>query len=168
MKIILIGSIVLVVIILMLNGQTVRSDDELAMKNTAAPAENLITGGQPTAADLAKLKARGVTTVISLRKLTESNGFDQAGELEKLGMTYIQIPISGAGDLTKENAKKLDEALNNIEGSALVHCASSNRVGALLALREFHFKGKSAEDAMALGKSAGMKSLTKAVAAKVK
>lgn len=162
MKLIIIGALVLVVI-LVISNQVFGKQDGLNMKNQKHPAENLMTGGQPSLADLAELKARGVTTVINLRGLSENLGFDEAEELKRLGMTYVQIPMSSAADLTADNATKLDEALKNIDGTALVHCASGNRVGALFALREFQINGKTAEEAMAFGTSAGMTGLAPAV-----
>jgi uncharacterized protein (TIGR01244 family) len=162
MKLIIIGAIILVALILVGN-KVFGKQDGLNMQNQAHPTENLMTGGQPSLGDLAELKARGITTVINLRGLSENSGYDEAEELKKLGMTYIQIPMDSAADLTNENVVKLDEALKNINGTALVHCASGNRVGALLALREFQINGKTAEEAMAFGKSAGMTKLAPAV-----
>ncbi len=158
MKLVILGAIILVVILLVNSGAFFKING-LNMRHQAHPTETLMTGGQPSLADLAVLKERGITTVINLRGLDEKLGFDEAAELEKLGMSYVQIPMSSAKDLTKENAIKLDAALKDIKGTALVHCASSNRVGALFALREFQINGKSAEEAMAFGKTAGMKSL---------
>lgn len=123
----------------------------------AAPA--LRTGGQPTEAQLRALAAEGVRTVIDLRGENESRGMDEAAVVQGLGMTYVTIPISGAGDLTVERAKALDAALDAAEGPVLVHCASGNRVGALLALEAFHADGASAEQALRIGDEAGLSSL---------
>ena len=162
MKLVILGASILIVI-LMVNSRAVFSQDGLNMRNQAHPTDTLMTGGQPSLADLAVLKERGITTVINLRGLGENLGYDEAAELEKLGISYVQIPMSSAADLTKENASKLDAALKDIKGTALVHCASGNRVGALLALREFQINGKSAEEAMAFGTKSGMTRLAPAV-----
>jgi protein tyrosine phosphatase (PTP) superfamily phosphohydrolase (DUF442 family) len=77
-------------------------------------------------------------------------------------MSYISLPISGASDITYENADALDRILAEIDGQVLVHCASSNRVGALLALRA-RLKGADPEEALALGLDAGLTSLQPAV-----
>jgi hypothetical protein len=45
----------------------------------------------------------------------------------------------------------------------LVHCGSSNRVGALLALRAAWLKGATLEAALAAGRSAGLTGLESAV-----
>jgi uncharacterized protein (TIGR01244 family) len=96
--------------------------------------------------------------VIDLRSLEENRGFDEAATVEGLGMSYISLPVSGAGDVSYQNARALDGILANIDGPVLVHCASSNRVGALLALRA-KLNGADDEDALALGADAGLASL---------
>jgi rhodanese-related sulfurtransferase len=45
------------------------------------------------------------------------------------------------------------------DGKVLLHCASGNRVGAMLALRARWLQGKSADEAMAIGKASGMTGL---------
>lgn len=158
MKYVILGAIILAVIIFV-NKEAIFKVNGLNMRNQAHPTDTLMTGGQPSLADLSVLKERGITTVINLRGLDEKLGFDESAALEKLGMDYVQIPMSSAKDLTKENASKLDAALKDIKGTALVHCASGNRVGALLALREFQINGKNDEEAMAFGTKSGMTKL---------
>lgn len=122
----------------------------------------LVTGSQPSRADLEKLKAAGVTTVINLRGTGEDAGFDEAAAAKALGLHYVAIPIAGGADVTTENAAKLDAAMRKADGKALIHCASGNRAGALLALRAAA-AGQSVDDAVEFGKSAGMTSLEKVV-----
>ena len=45
------------------------------------------------------------------------------------------------------------------DGEVLLHCASGNRVGALLALAAVQVDGASPEAALTLGRAAGLKSL---------
>lgn len=152
-------------VVLLLSAVTLPAHAELPvldMKVANALSPELITGSQPSQADLEKLKAAGVTTVINLRAASESAGFDEAAASAALGLRYVNIPIAGAGDITAENAAKLDAALRDAGGKTLLHCASSNRVGALLALRAAS-AGQSTEEAVAFGKSAGMTSLEQAV-----
>ena len=134
----------------------------LAMKAAHELSPELITGGQPSRADLEKLKAAGVTTIINLRGSGEDAGFDEAAVAGELGLRYLAIPIAGADDVTAANAAKLDSAMRQADGKTLVHCASSNRVGALLALRAAA-SGQSVEEAVEFGKSAGLASLEKVV-----
>ena len=129
-----------------------------------SPWPNLLTAGQPTAEDFQAMSAAGLKHVINLRPTTEDAGFDEAALAAKLGLRYTLIPISGAGDFNEENARKLDAALAITPGQpTLVHCASSNRVGALFALREAWVKGKSNDQALAYGRAAGLTKMEGAV-----
>ncbi len=123
------------------------------------PRAGLHTGGQPSQEDLAQLHAQGVRTVIDLRGAQEDRGYDQAAEARRLGMDYVALPIAGKEDITPANARALHALLQQREGPVLLHCASGNRVGALLALGAAQIDGASTEDALALGREAGLKSL---------
>ena len=133
------------------------------MINAASPAKNLMTGGQPSLDDLKLLAKNGTKVVVNLRTKGEFKRFDEKSEVEKLGMKYVSIEIDGSDGITLEKAKLLDVALNNLEQPALVHCASSNRVGGLLAYRAFKIQNQSALQALTFGKSAGMRSTEKRV-----
>ena len=121
--------------------------------------QELVTGGQPSLKELQLLAKSGVKTVINLRSQNEFDGFDEAAEANKLGLKYINIPVAGASGITMENAKKLDQALAQTDELTFVHCASGNRVGALIALRENLLKGNTIDESIELGKKAGLKSL---------
>ena len=130
-----------------------------------SPAPDLITGGQPTADDFKAMAAAGLKHVINLRPATEDAGFDEAALVSQLGMHYTLIPVAGAGDLTEDNARKLDAAMSATAGQpTLVHCASSNRVGGLLAVRAARVQGKSNEDALAFGRAGGLTKMEPQVA----
>ncbi len=141
------------------NGEFAKFD----MINAAAPSKNLMTGGQPSIADLKLLAADGTKMVVNLRTKGEFNRFDEKAEVEKLGMKYVSIEMDGGDDITLEKAALLDDALNNLEQPVLVHCASSNRVGGLLAYRAFKIQNQPALEALTFGKSAGMRSTEKRV-----
>ena len=123
-----------------------------------APREYLLTSAQPAPGDWSTLAEQGVVAVVNLRPDEEQEGRDERAEVTGAGMAYHQIPISGAGDLTKENASLLWALAGNPEGPVLVHCGSANRAGALLALGAAYEGGMSPVDALAFGKSAGLTS----------
>ena len=120
--------------------------------------QRLITSGQPTIEDLNRLQAEGVTTIISLRTETENSGFDEASEVTSRGMRFISMPISGKTDITSKKAEELNHILEQTDGKVLLHCASGNRVGAMVALIA-NTQGDSPEQALHLGKQAGLGSL---------
>ncbi|TQV84525.1 beta-lactamase hydrolase domain-containing protein [Aliikangiella coralliicola] len=136
---------------------------DISMKNAKIFNGKLITGGQPSAEDLAKLKAMGVNNVINLRTEGEFNQFDESEQTKLLGLNYTSLEISGATGITFENANKLDKILSSHQGMTLIHCASSNRVGALIALRAYGVQHKSLKEAIADGQKAGLKSLKEKV-----
>ncbi len=133
------------------------------MRNTAIPANNLTTGGQPSKSDLAEMAKNGVKVIVNLRTKGEFRKFDEKKLVESLGMKYVSIPIGDEKDFNLNNVKLLDEALAGLKSPVVVHCASSNRVGGLLALRENLIKNSSAEDSIAFGRQSGMGSSEKTV-----
>ena len=140
----------------------------LDLPNERSPQEHRLVSGAIDAEDLGRLRAAGIRHVINLRTLEESKGFDEAQIAAGLGIDYHSIPIKGAESLTQENARKLDELLQQAgEDPTLVHCASGNRVGALIAVREAWIKGQSVDAAVAEGKRWGLTSLESAVRSKL-
>lgn len=125
------------------------------LRNGKAPFDDILTGGQPTPEQFQGLADLGYRTVINMRSTGES-GSTRASTVEALGMTYVALPIAGAQDVSEANARKLASALEANEHPVVVHCASGNRVGALFALKAYYVDGESAEDALAVGKAAGV------------
>ena len=123
--------------------------------NARMPIEGLLTSGQVTEAQYDALTEGGYRHFISLRPESEKGaGWEEA--YAQPG-TFNRIPITGAGDLTRENVEALDKLLDEAGGDpAVLYCASSNRVGALLALRAYWMYGVPAEEAAELGRAAGM------------
>lgn len=132
--------------------------DSAIPDNFNQPAANLITGGQPSQADLKRLKAAGVSKVINLRGPDEAVAFDEQAAAEALGMTYISLPVAGAGDVTVDKARALYQHLQG-DDKILIHCASGNRVGALLAIGAHDINGKAVTESLAFGRAAGLSSL---------
>lgn len=95
------------------------------------PVDGITAAGQPNRPALKVFAAKGYSTVIDLRTKDEDRGFKEAKFVEGLGMDYIAMPIDGSDEINFENARKLDELIKQAEGSVLVHCASSNRVGGI-------------------------------------
>jgi uncharacterized protein (TIGR01244 family) len=134
----------------------------LDLPNEKEPLKGITTSGQPTAEQLATVAAAGYMTVIDLRTPKEDRGMDEEAVVKKLGMTYVSIPIDGAGGVTFANAATLDKLLSTAKEPVLLHCSSGNRAGALLALRAKH-DGADDDDALALGVAAGVTGLKQTV-----
>ena len=120
------------------------------------PRPGLYTAGQPAAGDWSAVAARGVGTVIDLRAPGELKERDEPAEVGAAGMRYLSIPVAGAGGIDDANAQRLRTALEAANGPVLVHCASGNRVGGLLALMQARSGGMTTEQALEFGRKAGM------------
>ncbi len=121
-----------------------------------------VASGQPDEAMLQTIAEAGFSAVVDLRAADEERGFDEQEAIERLGMEYVLLPIASADDITLDKAAVLDQILAQNEGPVLIHCASGNRVGALFALREI-LLGASNDEALAVGKTAGMTRLESVV-----
>lgn len=127
-------------------------------------SDNMLTAGQPDAEQFRAAADAGVQHVINLRPVPEQ-GEDQTSMVEDLGMRYHHLPIASEHDLNPHTVAMLDGLLGEIGDKPTVfHCASGNRVGALLALRAAWHEGKSAEEALEIGRATGMTKLEPAVA----
>jgi len=125
------------------------------------PVAGITPAGQPDAAALEVFAKNGYAAVIDLRTVGEDRGLDEQAVVEGLGMQYVAMPIGYEG-ITFENAEALDKLLAEFDEPVLLHCGSSNRVGALLALRAAS-KGASDAEALEIGKRAGLSSLESSV-----
>ena len=115
----------------------------------------LYSAAQPRPEHWRDVAAAGVTTVINLRPDAELQGRDERAEVAQAGMRYVQIPVAGGQGISAQNADALVQALQQADGPVLVHCASGNRVGALLALGAVR-SGTPVEEAIAYGRAAGL------------
>lgn len=131
--------------------------------------DRLHVSGQPTPEAVARLAEAGISVLIDLRPDAETPGVDKKANATAAGLTYHALPIASPADLTRENVAAFDQLLKqSADKGVLMHCASGNRVGAMLALRAHWIEGKSPEEALAIGKAAGMTSMADAVAEKLK
>jgi len=126
-----------------------------ATKPAAAYIEGVSGARQPDQSALEQIDQAGYVAVIDLRGPEEDRGIDERAAVEALGMSYIALPILGAGDVTYENANELDRLLAQFDKPVLVHCGSGNRAGALLALRA-KLNGADDETALEAGRDTGL------------
>ena len=124
--------------------------EQVVQLGTVSPVDGITAAGQPDA------------TVIDMRAEDEDRGFEEAAFVEELGMHYVAFPIASEDDVSFESARELDELLQQYPGPVLVHCASGNRVGALLALRA-SLNGADEEQALELGRKGGLTRLEELV-----
>jgi len=118
------------------------------------PVDGISTAGQPDERAFRVFADNGYVAVIDLRTPEEDRGMDEPSVIEKLGMHYVNLPIGGE-DITFDKARELESLIDDYDGPVLIHCASANRVGALLALMMVD-DGADDELAIEMGKAAGM------------
>jgi len=139
-------------------------DPLAALPRHVAINEHQHVSGQPSVEAIMKLRSSGISTVIDLRPDQETPDLDEKAVAEQAGLKYRTLPIASPADLTLENVLKFDQLIKDSgQENVLMHCASGNRVGAMLALRARWLQGKSEEEALAIGKAAGMTGMTDAV-----
>ncbi len=114
-----------------------------------------VSSGQPSEENLRTLAEQGYVAIVDLRGAGENRGYDEASAAAAAGLQYSPLPISDAGAVNLDNARKLGELLDQYDGPVVVHCGSGNRVGALVALLEAD-RGASKEEALEAGRAAGL------------
>lgn len=119
--------------------------------------DDIATAGQPTDEALEDIKEAGFKAVLNLR--TEQEGsLEEKPKVEALGMDYYNIPI-GRDGFSPEIVAEFEEILADEDNRPiLIHCASSNRVGAMWYLHQVLNEGKDEDTALAEGKKAGLAS----------
>ena len=129
------------------------------INNFRAPQSEVLSTGQPSADQLRVMANSGVRHIISLRPQAEDTGFNEQAVVESLGMTFARIPVSVAeGGINAENAQSLQSLLDQYSGEGVaVHCATGNRVGALISVAEFA-DGSNIDSAISEGARWGMTS----------
>lgn len=138
------------------------------LNNLNVPESNALASGQPSQEQIKVLADAGVKHVISLRRPDEID-WDERAVVEANGMEFHSIPVAGLAGVTKENAAKLEDLLKSFGNEpVLVHCGSSNRVGALKTLASLEGQDSaSIEAAFAEGRRWGLTRLEEPLREKV-
>ncbi|MET0552488.1 MAG: protein tyrosine phosphatase family protein [Vicinamibacteria bacterium] len=147
------------------SGQTAGTIDTAGLPNASVVKPGLIAAGRPSPEAVASLKARGFRTVIDLRTPTEPGFAEEKEAVEAQGLRYVNVPVAG-GAFSGKDVDAVKAALDGAgEGPVLLHCASSNRVGAVWAVLQAR-EGLSVDEAMKEGARVGLTSPALADAAR--
>ena len=132
--------------------------DALAgVANAAAPLPNLLTGGQPSAGHLEALRNAGVTVILDIRDPIEPRPFDEPATARRLGLEYINVPVSAA-TLDDPTLERILEVVRSNAGRPLFfHCASGNRVGGALVPHFILDHGMTEDDAIQAAMRIGLR-----------
>ena len=130
------------------------------IRNLNHPQGAVFSAGQPTQEQLSTLGNAGIKHVVSLRTAGEIDWNEQEYVESLGGVTYHNIPIDGVGAINAVNAASLQSLLKSFgDEPVLLHCGSSNRVGALVAISEAQENGADADAAVEEGKRWGLTGL---------
>jgi protein tyrosine phosphatase (PTP) superfamily phosphohydrolase (DUF442 family) len=125
--------------------------------NVCQPQPALITGGQPSAADLQAFQESGGGIVLDLRDPMEPRPFNEPGAAARLGLEYVNVPVS-AGTLDDATLERILGVIRGGERTVFVHCGSGNRVGGALLPYLMLDQGLEEEDAVDQAMRIGLRS----------
>jgi uncharacterized protein (TIGR01244 family) len=117
---------------------------------------DVAAAGQPSDEALADIKKAGFKTIINLRT-PEEGSLEEKPKVEALGLEYHNIPIGSEG-VSKEDFVQFEALIqDSANRPVFIHCAASNRVGALWYIHQVLGEGKDEAAALEEARKAGMK-----------
>jgi uncharacterized protein (TIGR01244 family) len=118
--------------------------------------DDLLFAGQPSPDGIRTLAGQGVRTVLNTRGEGELD-WDEAALVSELGLTYVTIPMAyPIESIPDEWVARFDEVMADADRPVLLHCSSGNRVAGLWAVWLAERKDVPDDEALELGKKAGM------------
>ena len=119
--------------------------------------DGITIAGQPTTAELEKLKESGFRTVVNLRAASESGALpDEERLVEEAGLNYAEIPVA-SNTLDDLAVQRFIGAVATTDSQpALVHCAGGGRAGLMTLLHLAIEHGWSLAQAMEEGEKLGI------------
>ena len=129
-----------------------------AVPNYRVIEKGIAAAGQPSVETLARLKELGFKTVINLRPTDEAPVVvEEKRILEGQGLRYVSVPVTPA-TFSASDVESISKLLGDPESApVLLHCSSSNRVGAVWGVIARQ-RGRSLEEAEAEARRAGLTS----------
>jgi len=124
--------------------------------NATFPEPGVMAAGQPTGEQIQLLAEDGYKTILDLRAPDEPHGFDEPEAARQNGLAYRNLPVT-LETLGHATLDRFFEAMERAERPVVVHCASSNRVGALYYAWLVLEKGVDQDEALKRGKAAGLR-----------
>ena len=130
---------------------------ETNVRNARLPSSGIVSSGQPDQGQVEAMRGAGAQAFISLRPSSESGaGWEEAYATAE-NVAFDRLPITGPESLTRENVEIFADMLDEQGGDpVVVYCGSSNRVGAMLALKAAWIDGMDANEALQIGLDAGL------------
>ncbi len=131
----------------------------LDIPNMTQPTDDLLCAGQLSPDQMDALQSMGFASFISLRQATEKGAGWEEEHAMSTSANFQRLPVAGAAGIDEATSRTLATVLETTAKPVVLYCGSSNRVGALLALKAFHVDNQPPEAALTFGKSAGLTKL---------
>jgi len=128
------------------------------MAYAGCPLPGVATAGQPSAEELERLAGAGYRVILDLRAPGEPRSFDEPQTARDLGLDYHSLPVTPMGLSDSIFDRFLELMREPANRPILVHCASANRVGALLLPYFVLDQGKNEQEALELALEVGLRS----------
>lgn len=129
------------------------------MKNEIKIDEDITSARQPTEEEIKKLLQRGFKSVINLRTRGEEDqplSPEIEGELvRKLGMQYLNIPVSNKELPKEEQIGQFRKALEGMPKPIYAHCHRGKRSGAFIMIDQAIKQGITGDEALQKAMSLG-------------
>jgi len=126
--------------------------------NACQPLPTLLTGGQPSPADLQSFQASGGGIVLDIRDPMEPRPFDEPATAARLGLDYVNVPVT-AGTLDDSTLERILDVLRGAgDRTVFVHCVSGNRVGGAQLQNLMLDQGLEEDDAVGQAMRVGLRS----------
>ena len=126
--------------------------------------DNRLCGAAPEQQALDKLAASGLKTMVDFRPASEWSCPDWDQQVAAAGMDYRHFPVTGVADLTPDITMAVWDLWQNQNAQPiLLYCASGNRAAAALALAAVRHGEMDQQQALAMGKEAGLTKMLPAV-----
>lgn len=121
---------------------------KIAAPNVHEVTPSIYRGGQPTADDLTKLKAAGITTVVNLRN-EEVLVAQESRQAKALGMRFVNIPLDVFSEPSPAAVKQFLGVMDSAKsGPVFVHCLhGQDRTGMMVAIYRILRQGWSGDQA---------------------
>lgn len=115
-----------------------------------------VLGGLPTRQQLDAAMEAGFESAMSLMASDEAGGPELARYGASQGLRYLRFTIASEEDLTESMAWQFAATISMLGKPAIIHCATGQRVAAIVALKAYFVEELAAEDAYAIGEALGM------------
>jgi protein tyrosine phosphatase (PTP) superfamily phosphohydrolase (DUF442 family) len=123
----------------------------------ACPVPGVLTAGQPDSAGVTRIAAAGYRALLDLRTNAEARGFRESEAAKRAGLRYVKLAV-GRDQLPDGTLRRFRAFMNDpANHPVVVHCASGNRVGALLLPWLVLDRGMPLDQAVRLAEESGLR-----------